>query len=181
MLLRNANVRKWIVGDTGFLKDMTNCKSKLNEDTWGREVLKMARPDLSPRTMWTGQLGQEIVRAMFPDGWKPDRKQNFEPDWETNDFVIEIKTQSWFTDGTAAEKILGVFIKYKDVPNLYNKPLRIIGIAKAGEYITHHLLADDPKLNTIRELAASWRITYEKLELPPLDCPGSLNLSLVAP
>lgn len=45
MLLRNANVRKWIVGDTGFLKDMTNCKSKLNEDTWGREVLKMARPD----------------------------------------------------------------------------------------------------------------------------------------
>ena len=56
---------------------------------------------------------------------------NFLPDFESDKFIIEVKTQTYFTSGTASEKIIGCPFKYADVPLLYNKPLKIICIGGA--------------------------------------------------
>ena len=40
--------------------------------------------------------------------------------------MVEVKTVSYFTTGTASEKIFGVPWKYADVPRLYGKPLQVV-------------------------------------------------------
>jgi hypothetical protein len=45
--------------------------------------------------------------------------------------VIEVKTETYFTEGTAGEKILGVPFKYRKIPMLYSKPLQILCIGGA--------------------------------------------------
>ncbi len=57
---------------------------------------------------------------------KPERKNHYEPDRETNQFIVEAKTETFFTTGTAGEKILGCPFKYAEVPKLFGKPLRIL-------------------------------------------------------
>lgn len=51
------------------------------------------------------------------------------PDLECDDYVYEIKSRTYSTSGTAGEKILGVPLKYSEVPILYGKPLKIILVA----------------------------------------------------
>ena len=43
-----------------------------------------------------------------------------------DDAIIEAKTQTFYTDGTAGEKILGCPFKYAEIPDLYEKPLKIL-------------------------------------------------------
>jgi hypothetical protein len=62
---------------------------------------------------------------------KPANINGFQPDGETEDNIIEVKSQTYFTTGTAGEKIMGVPHKYVDVPELYEKPLKILCIACA--------------------------------------------------
>ena len=54
------------------------------------------------------------------------RDKKYDPDLECDDFVYEVKGRSWCTPGTAGEKILGVPLKYGEVPRLFKKPLKII-------------------------------------------------------
>jgi hypothetical protein len=54
-----------------------------------------------------------------------------EPDLETEDNIIEVKTQTFYTSGTAGEKILGSAFKYASIPVLYGKPLIILCIGGA--------------------------------------------------
>ena len=61
--------------------------------------------------------------------YKPKKKLSYQLDLECDEYIIEIKTQTFFTSGTAAEKILGVPIKYSDVPRVFKKPLKIILVA----------------------------------------------------
>ena len=56
---------------------------------------------------------------------------NLMPDLETDDYIVEVKTQTYFTSGTAGEKILGTPFKYRNVPVLYKKPLLIMCIGGA--------------------------------------------------
>ena len=42
--------------------------------------------------------------------------------------MVEVKSRSWCTTGTAGEKVR-VPYKYADIPNLYNKPLMIVCVA----------------------------------------------------
>ena len=63
----------------------------------------------------------------------PKPIQTWEPDLETEDYVIEVKSQTYFTTGTAGEKILGVPFKYAEIPALFGKPLRIVCIAYAEQ------------------------------------------------
>jgi hypothetical protein len=62
---------------------------------------------------------------------KPFKKEHYLPDLEVDDAVIEAKTQTYYTGGTAGEKILGCPFKYSEVPDLYSKPLKIICIGGA--------------------------------------------------
>jgi hypothetical protein len=53
---------------------------------------------------------------------------------------------SYYTQGTAFEKILGTPFKYAEVPKLYNKPLKIVGIGGCEK-----LLMDYDIINTKSE------------------------------
>lgn len=146
-LIRNREILQWLHGDYSFLSwnepqssgGTSSSKHaerfKALEDEWGRAVLKSCRPDLKCYGQWTGPLGQEIAReiliAVGHSVAKPPNINGFEPDLETDRAVIEVKTCTLFTSGTANEKILGVPFKYADVPELYGKPLDILCLAGA--------------------------------------------------
>ena len=82
---------------------------------------------------WTTLLGEGLVRDILElrgeNPRKPERKGGFEPDWETDDYMYEVKTSNWWVAGTAGEKVLGTWIKYQDIPSLYGKPLKIVCVA----------------------------------------------------
>ena len=126
-VLRDRNVVKWVYGDLSFL----TARKKEHEDAWGRKVLNR------PAKQWSGQLGEAIgkeVCILLYDNVKiPERIQRFQLDLETDTHMIEVKTQTYLTSGTAAEKIPAVSFKYADVPRLTGKTLQIICIAGAEE------------------------------------------------
>lgn len=157
-LLLNKDVLRWIQGDLSFLPEPENKVSgnskngkpkyektkkqiederKKNEDAWNIAVMKEKRPDLSLKTQSKfGPFGEELCKEYFIltgkfDNSHPKKMNGHQLDLETKDEMIESKCGSYYTTGTAGEKILGVPYKYADVYRLYNKPLRIICIGKA--------------------------------------------------
>lgn len=142
-LLQNKEVLQWLHGDYSFLPAIEKTRSatknaekyKVLEDEWGRRLLKTCRPDLKCDGQWTGPFGQEIAKEIYNLlGYyvsKPVNISGYEPDLVTDLAVIEVKTCTLFTTGTANEKILGVPFKYADVPELYGKPLDILCLAGA--------------------------------------------------
>lgn len=85
---------------------------------------------------WTTQLGEKAVGEILElKGETPTRitkackKDCYEPDWETEKAIYEVKTRNWTTQGTAGEKVLGTPYKYAHIPKLYGKPLKIVCIA----------------------------------------------------
>jgi hypothetical protein len=149
ILLRLPEVVHWLFGDTSFLpqiekknKSTDTKECKLLEDAWGITLLEKIRPDLVKRNgnviekkQWTGPVGEHLCKELYllqgKEICKPKKQQHFQPDLETDDAVLEVKTQTFFTTGTAGEKIFGVPFKYADVPGLYGKPLHIICLAGA--------------------------------------------------
>lgn len=98
------------------------------EKIWGNEIIGQ-----SNNGNWTTVLGEHMVRDVLTlIGEKPRRpkeKGGYSPDWETDDYMYEVKTRNWTTSGTAGEKVLGTMYKYSDIPILYEKPLKIVCIA----------------------------------------------------
>jgi hypothetical protein len=120
--------------------------SKEIEQKWGNEVIKTIGGK-----QWTTVLCQELVmEALVKLGRKNVRKtiqvksslrdKKYDPDLECDDFVYEVKGRSWSTPGTAGEKILGVPLKYGELPRLYHKPLRIV-LVGYQEYEAKHKFA----------------------------------------
>jgi hypothetical protein len=137
-LLSNPEVIKWCYeGITKISLKNTNNEKKLKvpkkiEKTWGNKVIQEKN-----RKQWTTKLCEGLVmEALICLGRKNVRKttskkssireKKYNPDLECDNFVYEVKGRSWCTPGTAGEKILGVPLKYGEVPNLYQKPLQII-------------------------------------------------------
>jgi hypothetical protein len=137
VLLRQSSVVQWLFGDLSFLpeiekknKTTDDGKYKLLEDKWGQNTMKVRRPDLSLDKQWTNRFGEyiceEIYTLLGKAVVKPVKKDNKQPDWETGDAILEAKTQTFYTSGTAGEKILGCPFKYAEIPDLYGKPLKIL-------------------------------------------------------
>ena len=137
VLLRQPSVVQWLFGDLSFLpeiekknKTTNEAKYKILEDKWGQEMMKMRRPDLSMDKQWTNRFGEyiceEIYTLLGKMVSKPVKKENKQPDLETDDTILEAKTQTFYTSGTAGEKILGCPFKYAEIPDLYEKPLKIL-------------------------------------------------------
>jgi len=136
-LLNNPGVIKWCYGpitanslvntsNPGLLKEANN-----EEKNWARSVIGGAG------NQWTTQLCQDIVKdALIRLGRNNVRskthrnstlrEKKYCPDLECDNYVYEVKGRSWSTPGTAGEKILGVPLKYGELPRLYGKPLKII-------------------------------------------------------
>ncbi len=118
------------------------------EKEWARSILGGAG------NQWTTQLCQEIVReVLIAVGRKNVRKgglvrgvldrKSYQPDLECDDFVYEVKGRSWTTPGTAGEKILGVPLKYGELPELLHKPLFIILVGYQEYEARHHYAFGD--------------------------------------
>ena len=142
ILLKNKEVIQWLYGDLSFLpsiekknKTADEAKYKALEDAWGQSILKARRPDLKLDKQWTTCFGQHICEELYAllgsETSKPKKKEHYEPDRETFDKVIEVKTQTYHTTGTAGEKILGCPFKYAEIPDLYSKPLVILCVGGA--------------------------------------------------
>lgn len=136
-LLNNKEVIRWCYepitevslvnsGDAKKLKIANNF-----EQDWARSVIG------GVGNQWTTLLCQNLVKeALVKLGRKnvssttlkksSVRDKRYSPDLECDDFVYEVKGRSWTTSGTAGEKILGVPLKYGELPRLYKKPLQIV-------------------------------------------------------
>ena len=148
VLLKNKDVIRWLYGDLSFLtsdlkgKNVDKTTLKKLEDSWGQKILKTIRPDLKLDKQWTNKFGeyicQELLILMGNTINKPTKKMNYQPDCETEDSIWEVKTGTYYTSGTAGEKILGCPFKYSDIPRLYSKPLKIICIGGAEKVCREH-------------------------------------------
>lgn len=134
ILLRNKQVIQWIFDDLTFLSLYVGT-NKNNEDEWGRNLLKVFNPKLKVNKQWTHAIGEQLCRELILlDGFEysnPCKKDHYKPDVEDNNYIWEVKTQTYYTSGTAGEKILGCPFKYAEVPKLYCKPLKILCIGGA--------------------------------------------------
>lgn len=137
VLLKNKEVLQWLFGDLSFLPSIEKInktkdkeKYKLLEDVWGQNTMKTRRPDLKLDKQWTNNMGQhlceEFVMLLGQKPSKPMNQNHYQPDCESDDSIWEAKAQTFYTNGTAGEKILGCPFKYIEVPNLYKKPLKIL-------------------------------------------------------
>lgn len=136
-LLKNQLVINWCFKPATTESLLTTSKSTLlkiannDEKAWARTVIGGAG------SQWTTLLCQELVReALIEMGCKNVSNakhvqgsittKKYHPDLQCDDIVYEVKGRSWSTSGTAGEKILGVPLKYGEVPIVYGKPLRIV-------------------------------------------------------
>lgn len=137
VLLRQTQVIQWLFGDLSFLPEIQKKNKtadektyKVLEDKWGQDMLRVRRPDLKLDKQWTNKFGEHLCEEIFTllgkHVSKPVNKQHYQPDAEVDDAILEAKAQTFFTSGTAGEKILGSPFKYAEVPQLYGKPLKIL-------------------------------------------------------
>jgi len=136
-LLDKPEVIKWCYGpitDISLVNSNDQKKLKIannKEKEWARSIIGGAG------NQWTTKLCQDLVKeALVRLGRKNVnsstsvksslRNKKYNPDLECDECVYEVKGRSWTTPGTAGEKILGVPLKYGELPRLYHKPLKII-------------------------------------------------------
>ena len=144
--LKNKEVVQWILQDTSFFpnnskektKKATTEKNRIEENKWGAKIT-------GKNKQWTNKFGEDICKELFillgkdiknatkKSCSEGEKEKRYQPDFETDDYVIEAKTETYFTEGTASEKILGVPFKYADVPELYGKMLKIVCIGGAEQ------------------------------------------------
>jgi len=118
---------------------------------------------------WTTRLGEQLVHDTLAvrgeNPRKPQKRGGFLPDWETDKYIYEVKTSNWNVSGTAGEKVLGTWIKYQNIPDLYDKPLRIVCVAQQEEELTTGKVqyfgpGVTGKTKTVLLLARHWGIEY---------------------
>ena len=143
-----------------LLNKSNNAKRKLAneiEKAWANEVIG------GTGGQWTTALCQDLVReALNLLERKHVRKgtamrssvtsKQYAPDLECDDFVYEVKGRSWTMSGTAGEKILGVPLKYGEIPTIYHKPLRIV-LVGYQEHEARHGFAFGDLLNPALQTA----------------------------
>jgi len=135
------------------------------EKKWGNAMIQQ-----TDNGQWTTLLGESLVFDVLEmRGENPrrvTRKEGFEPDWETDNYMYEVKTSNWWVDGTAGEKVYGTFIKYQNIPELYGKPLRIVCVANQEYELTHgktKYFGDiTAKTQQLLDMANQWDIEYIK-------------------
>ena len=156
-----------MVKKEGITKGQQKENLKNEEKKWGNKMIGQQN-----NGQWTTKLGEDLVRDILQlrgeNPRKPARKGGFEPDWETDNYIYEVKTSNWWVGGTAGEKVYGTFIKYQDIPKLYGKPLRIVCVANQEEELTNgktKYFGENitKKTQEVLDLARSWNIEYVKL------------------
>jgi hypothetical protein len=121
----------------------------------GTRYPETTAPDLKLEKQWTGPFGQHVCEEIYillgKKCTKPLKKEGHEPDHEVDEAIVEVKTQTYYTTGTAGEKILGVPLKYAEVPVLYEKPLFIVCLGGAEKVCREKYLILGPKTTPKRK------------------------------
>lgn len=139
-------------------------EAEKQERDWGNRMIGQEN-----NGQWTTLLGEglvyEVLQLRGENPRKVVRKGGFEPDWETDDYIYEVKTSNWWVAGTAGEKVLGTWIKYQNIAEMYGKPLRIVCVANQEyelEYgkVKYFGPEVSEKTKEALALAQSWGIEY---------------------
>ena len=155
-----------VVKKEGITKKQQKTNKQNEEKEWGNNMIGQKN-----NGQWTTLLGEGLVRDVLQlrgeNPRKPLRKGGFQPDWETDEYIYEVKTSNWWVSGTAGEKVYGTWIKYQDIPELYGKPLRIVCVAsQEDELITGKTIYFGEnvtkKTQQVLDMARSWGIEYVK-------------------
>ena len=133
MALRNKHVKSWIRNGLYFrnLKYKYDInKAKEIENNFGNHILRRYYDYNYNNCNWSGILGECLVKSLLENSGnnviRPRKNNNLLPDWETDDYIYEVKARKYTSTGSIGEKILGVPYKYADIPILYKKPLKIV-------------------------------------------------------
>ena len=155
-----------VVKTSGVTIKQQKEKLKNEEKKWGNDMINQTN-----NGQWTTLLGERLVYDVLElrgeNPRKPVNKGGFAPDWETDEYIYEVKTSNWWVDGTAGEKVLGTFIKYQNIPEFYGKPLRIVCVAEQEEQLINGKTVYfgeniTEKTRQALDLARSWGIEYVK-------------------
>lgn len=127
--LYNFNeVKKWASMSSKNDYKQGDKKDNKKEKLWGNKMINQKK-----NNQWTTVLGEsfiyEILNKLGKNPKRPIKKEHYQPDWETDDAIYEVKTRTWTTSGTAGEKVYGTPLKYAEISKLYNKPLIIVCVA----------------------------------------------------
>jgi hypothetical protein len=136
-----------------------------HEKVWGNSMISQTN-----NGNWTTRLGEQLVYDILKfkgeNPRRPIRKNGYNPDWETDEYIYEVKTRNWTTSGTAGEKVLGTMYKYSDIPIIYKKPLKIVCVAYQEYELTHGTTKIfnnvSPTKKEFLELANKLNINYIK-------------------
>ena len=137
-ILKNLSFLKWIkewITEVTLLDTKTAEKLKPYSDKerqWWNKMIWSKN-----NKQWTTKLCELSVKELLIHMWYKNLKKartiksttsskKYNPDWECDNFVWEVKWRSWTTPWTAWEKILWTPLKYSEIPRLYWKPLRIV-------------------------------------------------------
>ena len=119
--LTDKNIKRTETKTISQIRD----EARNEEKTWGNTMIGQVS-----NGNWTTLLGENLVHDVLvllgEHPRRPKRMDGYQPDWETDNYIYEVKTRNWTTSGTAGEKVYGVPYKYSEIPNLYGKPLRIV-------------------------------------------------------
>lgn len=152
-------VRDWINGGTALIKHF----SAKQERIWGKNCLEYYFGKKVKDGAWSGTLGEMLVKRIISTKKEvaPSRHiKHFEPDFETKDFVWKVKTRCYHINGTAGEKVLGTWVKYLDVPDLYEKPLKIVLVANQEKEWNDYFGSPNEKKKKILNLMTEFGIEY---------------------
>lgn len=177
VLLRQREVIQWLFADLSFLPEVEVSKNKTNdnkkrkvlEDAWGQNMLSLRRPDIKKSGQWTTKLGEHITEELVilqgENPYEPQEKEGHKPDVGAQTCLWESKAGTYFTTGTAHEKVMGVVMKYRNVPRLYDLPLKIICLGRAEKACREQYgVLPGPKMDEtmamLLDAARSLRIEY---------------------
>jgi hypothetical protein len=193
---KDKEIIMWIFNYLSFLPTgKNNDERKDAEDVWGRKLTNKEKD-------WSGPFGQNLVNEFMKISGQqvtiPEPINGLKPDLETDTHIIEVKTQTFFTPGTAGEKIMGVPFKYASVPRLFGKPLLVITLACAEKRSYEYGIFPGPfrspeqqemidyyesknirfeRFTSMIEMYVNQKTNESEPELPLLLSLGSLNLS----
>ena len=174
-LFNDSEVRNYMNPDV-FLKSkeytgLTNSKLKNWEYNWGNNKLIQYKLISSNKYIpyWSGLFGEYYALGGLLSQHKnvgcPVYLSHLKPDWECDNYIYEVKMRTYASKGSIGEKILGTPLKYADLPEIYNKPLKIILLGNQ-EYEAQHKfkiincdISDEKKI--ILDFLKNLNITYE--------------------
>lgn len=109
----------------------------IQEKVWGNQIINYT----NATNQWTTKLGEyfveELLRKIGYNVRQGKKIGHYNPDRETDEFIVEVKTRNWTTSGTAGEKVYGTPLKYAGIPKATGKPLLIVCVGfQEREFIT---------------------------------------------